>query len=96
MRGQDLVHQVRQEDHDGVDDSHVGVNGTVATGGLGVVPVADVTKNRNYQVFRNPINYLPICIICSSVWSKARNYLQVCLENLPPWDTFYIYNNNLL
>ena len=63
VRGQDLVHQVRQEDHDGVDDSHVGVNGTVATGGLGVVPVADVTKNRNYQVFRNPINYLPICIL---------------------------------
>ena len=23
--------------------------------------------------------------------SKAYNYLYVCLENLPQWDTFYIY-----
>ena len=43
-RGSYLVHQVREEDHHGVDDSHVGAYCTVRAGGLRVVFVGDVTE----------------------------------------------------
>ena len=44
VKGSDLVHQVREEDHYRVDDSHVGVDGALATRGLFVELVTDVTE----------------------------------------------------
>ena len=103
MRECDLVHHVRQEDHHGVDDRHVGVNGAVATGGLHVVAVADVAKNRNDQFYINLMNSLPRPSVGNLIINADGIHLQSVLlireraDFSNPWlvtisDVFRIFN----